>query len=80
MHKLDKKKLLGPVLLFLAALIWGTSFVAQEVGANGGVGSFTYQATRNALGALALLAVCVPMLRSDSYGISRSLFPWPSIG
>ncbi len=59
MHKLDKKKLLGPVLLFLAALIWGTSFVAQEVGANGGVGSFTYQATRNALGALALLAVCV---------------------
>ena len=56
---MDRKKLLGPILLFAAALIWGTSFVAQEVGANGGVGSFTYQATRNALGALALFLVCV---------------------
>ncbi len=56
---MDKKRMIGPALLLLAALIWGTSFVAQEVGANGGVGSFTYQAARNALGALALLAVCV---------------------
>jgi len=55
---MTKQKWLGPVLLFLAALIWGTSFVAQDVGADGGVGSFTYQATRNLLGALSLFLVC----------------------
>lgn len=56
---MEKKRLIGPVLLLLAALIWGSSFVAQEVGANGGVGSFTFQAARNALGAFALLLVCI---------------------
>ena len=30
---MDRKKWLGPALLFLAAFIWGTSFVAQDVGA-----------------------------------------------
>ena len=50
---------IGPLLLFLAALIWGTSFVAQDVAADDGVGSFTFQAARNFLGATALLLVCV---------------------
>ncbi len=56
---MTKQRLIGPLLLLVTAIIWGTSFVAQEVGANGGVGSFTYQAARNALGAFALLLVCI---------------------
>ena len=52
-----KNKWIGPFLLFVTALIWGTSFIAQEVGANDGIGSFTFQATRNALGAIALFLV-----------------------
>jgi drug/metabolite transporter (DMT)-like permease len=56
---MDKNKVVGPFLLFVTALIWGTSFIAQEVGANDGVGSFTYQATRNALGAFTLLLVWI---------------------
>ena len=53
---MKKGNWIGPVLLFLAALIWGASFVAQDVG--GVVGSFTFQAIRNFLGALTLLLVC----------------------
>lgn len=44
-------------MLFLAALIWGTSFVAQDVGAET-VEGFTYQAVRNLLGAMVLLPLC----------------------
>ena len=54
---MDRKKWLGPALLFLAAFIWGTSFVAQDVGA-AHVDGFTYQAARNFLGAFVLLIVC----------------------
>lgn len=54
---MDKRKLTGPVLLFLAAFIWGTSFVAQDVGAET-IGSFTYQAVRNLMAATILLPLC----------------------
>ena len=54
---MNKNRLIGPVLLFLAALIWGASFVAQDVG--GVVGSFTFQAVRCFLGAVTLLIACV---------------------
>ena len=54
---MDRKKWMGPGLLFLAAFIWGTSFVAQDVGA-AHVDGFTYQAARNFLGAFVLLIVC----------------------
>lgn len=55
---MDRKKWMGPALLFLAAFIWGTSFVAQDVGA-AYVDGFTYQAARNFLGAFVLLIVCL---------------------
>lgn len=54
---MDRKKWVGTLLLFLAALIWGTSFVAQDVGAET-VDGFTYQAARNLLGAVVLLPLC----------------------
>ena len=54
---MSKKHIIGPVLLFLAALVWGASFVAQDVG--GIVGSFTFQAVRGFLGAMTLLFVCI---------------------
>ena len=52
-----KQKVTSTLLLFLAALIWGASFVAQDEGA-AIVEPYTYQAVRTLLGALALLAVC----------------------
>lgn len=42
----------------LAALIWGVAFVAQSVGA-GLVGPFTFNAVRNVLAFLFLLAICL---------------------
>lgn len=46
----------GSIFLLTAALIWGTAFVAQSVGLSS-VGSFTFNAIRNYIGALVLLPV-----------------------
>lgn len=53
---MDKRKLTGTLLLFFAAFIWGTSFVAQDVGAET-IDSFTYQAVRNLMAAVVLLPI-----------------------
>ncbi len=47
-------RLKGPVLLTVAALIWGTAFVAQSVGMDY-IGPFTFNAVRSYIGAMALL-------------------------
>lgn len=53
---MEKKKLGGALCLFLAAVVWGFGFVAQDMGAEH-VGGFTFQACRTLLAALALLAL-----------------------
>ena len=53
---MNKKQIIGTLLLLLAAFIWGTSFVAQDVGAET-IGSFTYQAVRNLMAAVVLLPI-----------------------
>lgn len=50
------KKTKGTLLLLLAALIWGTAFVAQSSAADN-IGSFTFNAARSFVGALFLLIV-----------------------
>jgi len=70
---MKKGNWIGPVLLFLAALIWGASFVAQDVG--GVVGSFTFQAIRNFLGALTLLLVCIV---KDAWQKKKGLYQPPT--
>lgn len=51
---MKNKSLFGGLLLLLAAIIWGCSFVAQSEGMNY-VGSFTFQCTRCFLAGLTLL-------------------------
>lgn len=51
-----KKQLTGVAFLAVAALIWGSTFVAQSVGMDK-VGPFTFQAVRCALAVLFLLPV-----------------------
>lgn len=48
----------SPLLLFLAALIWGVAFVAQSVGMDY-VGPWTFNACRFLLGGLILLPFCM---------------------
>lgn len=57
-----KNKLQGELMLLLAALIWGASFVAQRTGMEY-VGPFTFNGIRSLLGSLALVPVIMVMNR-----------------
>jgi drug/metabolite transporter (DMT)-like permease len=46
----------GPFLLFLAAMVWGASFVSQDI-ASESIGPFTFNGLRMTLGGLVLLPV-----------------------
>ncbi len=52
------KNIRGNLILFLAALIWGTAFVAQDVGMDH-MGPFTFNAARFLLGGLVLLVIAL---------------------
>lgn len=53
---MKKNKIIGPVLLIIAAFIWGSAFVAQSEGAKY-VGPFTFLCLRSFLGTSVLLPV-----------------------
>ena len=61
-----KKQLQGSLLLVLATLIWGSTFVAQSTGMNH-IGPFTFLAIRNIMGAvfLFLLSFVTDRLSKD---------------
>lgn len=61
MNNKNKSKALGPVLLILAAVIWGVSFISQSEG--GEIGSFTFQAIRCTL---AYLSIGLVILITDN--------------
>lgn len=50
-----KSSLKGVLILLTTAIIWGSSFIAQEVG--GGIGAFTFMGSRSLVGAVTLLPV-----------------------
>lgn len=49
-----KMRVLGPILLVLAAMIWGLSFVAQKQGMEY-VEGFTFNGIRSLIGAIVLI-------------------------
>ena len=53
---MKSQKLIGNLMLLVAALLWGTTFVAQSEGMDH-MGPLTYQATRSILGGLFLLPI-----------------------
>lgn len=65
-----KTRNLNPLLLLLAAIIWGTAFVAQKEGMNY-IGPFTYNGVRSVVGGLVLLPV-IPLL--DKFRSRREPF------
>lgn len=54
-------------MLFLATLLWGSTFVAQSLGMDY-IGPFTFQAIRCGIGALALLPIIYLFDRRDGHG------------
>ncbi len=71
MTQTRKNSIIGSVLLALAAIIWGSSFVAQTTGAEH-VGPFTFIAMRSLLGSVALLPVILVMdtFKKKSAGVA----------
>lgn len=51
------KRTIGIIELFITAFIWGTAFVAQSLGMDQGIGPFTFNAARYAVGAIVLIPV-----------------------
>lgn len=74
------KNLKGSLMLLVAALIWGTAFVAQSTAADS-VGSFTFNAARSFIGSLFLALVIIirslitrkPIVPPDKKGKKRAL-------
>ena len=54
--KINFKKIISPLLLILAAIIWGAAFVAQKTGGES-IGPFALTAARSMLGGLVLIPV-----------------------
>ncbi len=66
MNKEKQLKIISPLLIVLAALIWGISFVAQSEGDD--IGSFTFQSIRCTL---AFLSVGAVMLITNNTGKAK---------
>ena len=57
---MKKKQIKGMLLLLLAAIIWGSAFVAQSVGMEY-VGPFTFNCVRTLIGGIVLIP-CITLL------------------
>ena len=62
------KKLRGSIILTLATIIWGSTFVFQDNASASGLGAFTFQAARCFLGMLALIPVIAIFDRNKQDG------------
>jgi len=69
-YRMQKKtSLKGIIILLLTAIIWGSSFVAQEVGMES-IDAFTYTGIRTLLGAIVLLPVV--LIVNKKFDFSKS--------
>ncbi|MCC6093678.1 MAG: DMT family transporter [Eubacterium sp.] len=77
-QRTDSVKVRHSIFLLLAALIWGTTFVAQSIAAQS-MGTFTYNFCRFYVGALVLLPVAVLVGRKDPLSPGYTGKPVPGI-
>lgn len=63
------------LLLLLMSLLWGSTFAAQQIGMEKGLGPMTFNALRFALGALCLLPV-LSLFDKEETKKAPSSFPW----
>ncbi|MBQ1258396.1 MAG: DMT family transporter [Clostridia bacterium] len=64
---MNAKKIPGSILLLIAAMIWGSAFVAQSLGADN-VSPFTFNASRSVIGALVIVPVFLFMDKKKPEG------------
>lgn len=65
---MNKKKLIGTVLLLITAIIWGGSFVAQSTGGDA-IGPFSFSCLRFSIATIAMLPVIAILDRKSSNAI-----------
>ncbi len=73
MNKEKFQKIISPLLIVLAAIIWGISFVAQSEG--GDVGSFTFQSIRCTLAFVSILAVVIVTDNTKKAKLQKKKYP-----
>ncbi len=73
MNKEKLQKIISPLLIVLAAIIWGISFVAQSEG--GDVGSFTFQSIRCTLAFLSILVVVLITDNTKKARLKKKKYP-----
>jgi len=71
---MKKNKLLGNIILFVTAIVWGASFAFQRESAEV-TPPFTFNATRIILAAIALWLVTLVMEKTDLGGYSKKKHP-----
>lgn len=71
---MKSQKLIGNIMLLVAAILWGTTFVAQSEGMDH-MGPLTYQASRSILGGLFLIPIIFIM---DSVKKKRGTYAPPT--
>lgn len=76
---MKKTNLKSPLLLFLAAVVWGGGFVAQSVGMDY-VGPFTFNSVRSIVGGLVLLPVIFLLDRRKTEEEKKQLTPGEKAG
>ncbi len=74
----DSLKIRHSLLLLLAALIWGTTFVAQSIAVRS-ISPFTYNVCRFYVGALVLLPVAILVGRKDPLAPNYADLPIPDM-
>ena len=63
------------LLLLLTSMIWGSAFVAQQIGMEKGLGPMTFNGLRFALGALFLIPVMIWRKKDSEASVSRYKLP-----
>ena len=56
---MEKKNITSPLILLVAAIIWGFAFSAQVVAAENGLGGFTFNGIRFIIGGISLIPVAL---------------------
>ena len=64
------------LLLLLMAMIWGSGFVAQQIGMEKGLGPMTFNGLRFALGCLSLLPLIFWRKKNLSPAIEKTKLPY----
>ena len=68
------KDIKGSIFLLLATIIWGCTFVAQEIAAEV-IGPFEFQAVRTIIGAIVLVPVILFMDNTKKKSHPQMAFP-----